>query len=52
MSGALVITIILALAIGIGSGYGVILGILYAFNRNRGENTPPSLVPSTGASGD
>ncbi len=53
MSAAIFITIILAMAFGIVSGYGIIVGILTAFDRRRREATPAAtLVPNTGTTGD
>jgi hypothetical protein len=53
MSAAILITIILAMSFGIASGYGIIVAILTAFNRNRGERKPAgALVPSAGTTGD
>lgn len=38
---------------GIVSGYAIIVGILTAFNRNRGDSKPAAaLVPSAGTTGD
>lgn len=53
MSAAIFVTIILAMAIGIVSGYGIIVGILAAFDRGRSREVPPAgLVASTGTTGD
>jgi hypothetical protein len=53
MSAAILLTIILAMGFGIASGYGIIVGILTAFNRNRGQvKTAAALVPSAGTTGD
>ena len=53
MSAAILFTIVLAMGFGIASGYGIIVGILTAFNRNRSEAKPSAtLVPNTGTTGD
>jgi hypothetical protein len=53
MSAAILFTIVLAMGFGIASGYGIIVGILAAFNRNRSEVKPAAaLVPSAGTTGD
>jgi hypothetical protein len=53
MSAAILFTIVLAMGFGIASGYGIIVGILTAFNRNRSEAKPSAaLVPNAGTTGD
>jgi hypothetical protein len=53
MSAAILFTIVLAMGFGIASGYGIIVGILTAFNRNRSESkSAAALVPNTGTTGD
>ena len=53
MSAAILFTVVLAMGFGIVSGYGIIVGILTAFNRNRSESKPSAaLVPNAGTTGD
>lgn len=54
MSAAVFMTIVLAMAIGIAAGYVIIIGILAAFNGNRGDRAQaaPALIANAGTTGD